>query len=100
MCERLSAIWNENHPQTMYEEKCVKSMEDNDEESQDKRGKEMVTEINSGMVTIPKTAEGKQSYIIMLCLRYHIIDRQGVLGNNVLGSYNCLYDFIRCIEQS
>ncbi len=32
-------------------------------------------------------------------LRYHIIDRPGVLGNNVLGSYNCSYDLIRCIEQ-
>ncbi len=33
-------------------------------------------------------------------LRYHIIDLPGVLGNNVLGSKNCSYDLIRCIEQS
>ena len=32
-------------------------------------------------------------------LRYHIIDLPGVLGNNVLGSYNCSYDFIRCIKK-
>ncbi len=31
-------------------------------------------------------------------LRYHIIDLPGVLGNNVLGSFNCSYDLIRCIE--
>ncbi len=35
-----------------------------------------------------------------ISLRYHIIDRPWVLGINVLDSYNCSYDLIRCIEQS
>ena len=42
----------------------------------------------------------EQENIVVYNLRYHIIDLPGVVGNNVLGSYNCSYDLIRCIDQS
>ncbi len=42
---------------------------------------------------------GTPSILFISNLRYHIIDLPGVLGNNVLGSYNCSYDLIRCIKK-